>query len=172
MIEVDLVGDAGRSAGRAILTFAVVPRPEHLAGLDVRVEPGRRRMGETDEILDVEWLIEVAPTVVRPGTVVLESRREVQNTVGALHGAMHAALVDEASVTLGRSLLGGPCAVVDLQLAYLDLALSSPLTATAEPVGRPSVGDRSFAAVVELRDAEGRLCSHSTVRVHRVGTDD
>jgi len=171
VIEVELVADDDRAAGRAILTFAVVPRPEHLTGLDVRPEPGRRPMGETTEILEVDWLTEVGATVVAPGTVVIDSRREVQNTVGALHGAMHAALVDEASVTLGRSLLGGPCAVTDLHLAYLDLARSSPLTATATPVGSPSSGDASFAATVELHDADGRLCSYSTIRVHRVGAD-
>lgn len=172
VIEVELVADDERPAGRAILTFAVVPRPEHLAGLDVRTEPGRRPMGTTDEVLDTDWLSEVGATVTAPGTVVIDTRREVQNTVGALHGAMHAALVDEASVSLGRSLLGGPCAVTDLQLAYLDLARSSPLTATATAVGAPSIGDPSLAVVVELHDADGRLCSYSTTRVHRVGAGD
>lgn len=172
VIEVDLVGDGTRRAGSAILTFAVVPRPSHLADLDVTVEPGRRRMGSTDETLDVAWIDEVGCTSPAPGVVVIDSRREVQNTVGALHGAMHAALVDEAAVSLGHHLLGRPCAATDLHLAYLDLGMEGPLTATATPVGEPSIGDDGFAASVELRDATGRLSSYSTIRVRAVGSAD
>ena len=171
VIEVELVADGDRPAGSCLLTFAVVPRPAHLVDLDVTVEPGIRRMGSSEESLDVDWLTEVGATIPTPGTVVLESRREVQNTVGALHGAMHAALVDEAATSLGRELLGRPCAATDLHLAYLDLAMHGPLTATATPVGGPAPGDGSLAVVVELLDANGRLCSYSTVRVCPCGDD-
>lgn len=169
VIEVDLVTDATHRVGSAILTFAVVPRPAHLADLDVSIEPGTRPMGSTDERLEVDWLTEIGATSPTAGTLVLETRREVQNTVGALHGAIHAALVDEAAASLGRDLLGGACATTDLQLAYLDLGMVGPLTATATAVGTPAVGDRAMAAVVELRDATGHLSSYSTVRVRRTG---
>ena len=166
IIEVDLAAD-GRRMGSGIMTFAVVPRPPHLVDLDVRVEPGRRPMGITGEVLEVDWMTEVGCTCPSPGVVTIESRREVQNTVGALHGGIHAALVDEAAVSLGRDRLGGPCIATDLHLAYLDLGREGPLTATAVPVGAPTTGDDSMAATVELRDATGRLSSYSTVHVRR-----
>lgn len=171
VIEVDLVADGIRSAGSAILTFAVVPRPSHLTDLVVAIEPGTRPMGSTDEVLELDWIDEIGADHPAPGTVVLTSRREVQNTVGAVHGAIHAALADDAAVTLGTRLLGAPCAATDLHLAYLDLATDGPFTATATAVGGPSSDSASLAATVEIVDAAGRLCSYSTVRVRRVDAD-
>lgn len=167
VIEVDLVADDERPAGSAILTFAVVGRPPHLADLVIAVEPGTRPMGPADEELVVDWMTEIGADHPVPGTVVLTSRREVQNTVGAVHGAVHAALADDAAVSLGTAMLDGPCAATDLHLAYLDLAREGPFTATATPVGGPSA-DGSLTTTVELLDATGRLCSYSTVRVRRV----
>lgn len=172
VIEADLLADDARPAGAAVLTFAVVPRPAHLAGLDVRVEPGRRAMGPTDERLDRAWIDEIAPSRPSPGTVTLELRREVSNTVGALHGAIHASMVDEAATTLARDLLGGPAAVTDLHLAYLDLGTDGPLTAVATPIGTPRPTDDALAATVELHDVNGRCSSYSTVRVRRAGAVD
>lgn len=171
VIEVDLVADDERPAGSAILTFAVVGRPPHLTDLVVAVEPGTRPMGPTDEELVDDWMTEIGADHPEPGTVVLTSRREVQNTVGAMHGAIHAALADDAAVSLGTALLGGPCAATDLHLAYLDLAKEGPFIASAQAVGGPSDGG-SLTTIVEVHDATGRLCSYSTVHVRRAdGTE-
>jgi acyl-coenzyme A thioesterase PaaI-like protein len=153
--------------GSAVMTFAVVPRPEHLVDIRIDMTAGRRRMSaQTDaDTLDRDYLAEVAPDELAQGQLRIAMRPQIANTVGALHGAVHATLIDEASASLGRHLLGGPCATIDMHLAYLELGRTSPITVSATPVGEPL--DGRLACVVEVRDGDGNLSSHATTEVVR-----
>ena len=167
VIDADLRADGERTIGSAVMTFAVVPRPQHLVDIRIDMTAGRRRMSaQADaDILDRDYLDEVAPEELAPGHLRIAMRPQIANTVGALHGAVHATLIDEASASLGRDLLGGPCATVDMHLAYLELGRTSPITVTASPVGAPH--DGRLACTVEIRDGDGLLSSHATTEVVR-----
>lgn len=167
VIEADLLADCERPVGSALLTFAVVPRPQHLVNITIDMTPGRRRMNANSafEHLETDYLDELQLSVVEPGHASIELRPVVCNTVGALHGAIHAALIDEASASLGRDMLGGDVITTDMHLAYLDLGLVGPLHAIATPVG--GAGSDRLTAVVEVRDGNGDLRSYATTEVTR-----
>lgn len=165
VIEAELTADGERPAGAALLTFAVVPRPQHLVNITIDMTPGRRMMSANSEFehLTSDYLAELQLSTRTPGIASVELRPVVANTVGALHGAVHAALIDEASASLGRSVFDSDVVVTDLHLAYLELGLSGPLEAVATPVGDPT--RNHLTAVVEVRDGNGSLVSYATTEV-------
>ena len=165
VIEAELLADGERPAGSALLTFAVVPRPEHLVNITIDMTPGRRLMSRDSEsgTLVSEYFEELQIADIGSGVARVELRPVVSNTVGALHGAMHAALVDQASSSLGRASFGRAAVVTDMHLAYLELGRVGPLEATATPVGRAS--DDRLTTVVDVRDGNGMLVSHATTEV-------
>ncbi len=165
VIEAELLADYERPAGSALLTFAVVPRPEHLVNITINMTPGRRMMNanSTHEKLETNYLDELELQVREPGTVLIELRPVVCNTVGALHGAIHASLIDEASASLARSLFNTEAITTGLHLAYLDLGRVGPLTATATAIGGPSNG--RLTASVDVHDGNGALVSTATTEV-------
>ena len=167
VIEADLLADCERPVGSALLTFAVVPRPQHLVNITIDMTPGRRRMNANSafELLETDYFDELQLHEIAPGHSSIELRPVVCNTVGALHGAIHAALIDQSSVSLGRELLGADAIATDMHLAYLDLGLVGPLRAVATPIG--GAGDDRITAVVEVRDGNGDLRSYATTEVRR-----
>ena len=112
-----------------------------------------------------DYLAEIGVVAQDPGVVVVDLRPEVANTVGALHGGVHTAMMDEASASLGRHLLGPGAETTDVHLAFLELGRSGPLRAEASPVGSPGADGDRLTAEVRLVDAEGRLCSYATTEV-------
>jgi uncharacterized protein (TIGR00369 family) len=167
IIEAELSADGTRPAGIATMTFAVVPRPEHLVNITIDMTPGRRSMStlDADQPAPGPYFDELELVVERPGLVTVELRPEVSNTVGALHGAVHTAIIDAASLSLGQKHLGPDAETVDMHLAFLDLAIHGPLRAVATPIGSPtSVQDR-LTVSVEVFDADDRLCSYATTEV-------
>ncbi len=165
VIEAELLADDERPAGSALLTFAVVPRPEHLVNITIDMTPGRRKMNanSTHEKLEMSYLDELELRVSQPGIASIELRPAVCNTVGALHGAIHASLVDEASASLARSFFDGGAVTTDMHLAYLDLGRVGPLVATATAIGGPSGG--RLTASVDVHDGNGALVSTATTEV-------
>lgn len=165
VIEAELLADGERPAGSALLTFAVVPRPEHLVNITINMTPGRRKMNANSEHekLESNYFDELELLVTTPGVTTIELRPVVCNTVGALHGAIHASLIDEASASLGRSAFGTDAITTDLHLAYLELGRVGPLTATATAIGGPANG--RLAASVDVRDGNGELVSTATTEV-------
>jgi len=165
VIEAELLADNERPAGSALLTFAVVPRPEHLVNITITMTPGRRMMSanSASERLETNYLDELELHVSEPGTALIELRPVVCNTVGALHGAIHASLIDEASASLARSLFNTEAITTDLHLAYLDLGRVGPLTATATAIGGPANG--RLTASVDVHDGNGALVSTATTEV-------
>ena len=171
VVDVDLTADGSRPAGTATVSFAVVPRPAHLEHVvvDVDGEPGRRPMIDPEgaEPLDRPYIEELGLVEVEPGTVTIELRPEVCNNLGALHGAVHASMIDEASASLGRQLLGAGAETTEVHLAFLELARPGPLRAEATLIGGPSPEDDRLSAEVRLLDGDGRLCSFATTTVVR-----
>ncbi len=167
VLEMDLTADGATPAGLATSTFAVVPRPAHLEGLDIDRSPGRRAMSapEPGEAPLRPYLEELGAVEHGPGRVVLELRPEVANRFGALHGGVHTALADEASASLGRSLLGGEAETTDVHLAFLEPARTGPVHAEAALVGDPAPDGSRLTAEVRVIDHEGRLCSYATTEV-------
>jgi len=165
VIEADLLADGDRPAGSALLTFAVVPRPEHLVNITIDMTPGRRMMSRNSEFetLTTDYLEELRITSHTPCIASVELRPVVSNTVGALHGAVHAALIDEASASLGRAHFKGGAVVSDMHLAYLELGRVGPLEAHATSVGEAT--DDRLSTVVEVHDGTGALVSYATTEV-------
>jgi len=165
VIEAELLADGERPAGSALLTFAVVPRPEHLVNIVIEMTPGRRLMSRNSahEQLVSNYLDELEIHANEPGRVTVELRPVVSNTVGALHGAIHASLIDEASVSLARSHFGSDAITTDIHLAYLELGRLGPITATATAIGGPA--DGRLTAWVDVRDGNGALVSTATTQV-------
>ena len=169
VVDVDLTADGGRPAGLATVSFAVVPRPAPLEDVVVDLVTGRRPMidPEGGEPLDRPYAEELGITEAGPGAAVIELRREVCNNLGALHGAVHATMIEEASASLGRHLLGPGVETTEVHLAFLELARPGPLRAAATAIGGPSPDGDRLSAQVRLLDGDGRLCSLATTAVVR-----
>ena len=167
VLDAELSTDDGRPAGLALLTFAVVPRPDHLVDIVIDTSPGRRELSrlEDGQIPPTDYHEELDLREVSPGVVTVGLRPEVGNTVGALHGGVHMALIDEAAVSLGRTLIGPTATTTDVHLGFLELAMTGPIRAEAVPVGDPDPGCGRLTAVVQVLDGDGRVCSHATVEV-------
>jgi uncharacterized protein (TIGR00369 family) len=165
VLDAELSTEDGRPAGLAMLTFAVVPRPDHLVNIVIDTSPGRRTMSrlEADQPAPFDYFVELGFIEESIGIVVVELRPEVGNTVGALHGGVHTALVDEAAASLGRSLLGPTATTGDLHLAFMELGFAGPMRAQAQLVGDRS--EERITAIVEVLDGTNRVCSYATVEV-------
>ena len=170
VLDVDLAGDDGIPAGTATVSFTVVARPAHLDGVEFDLDGGRHLMleplgGGVDEVLDRPYLDELGLEVHEPGVVAVELRPEISNSLGALHGAVHSAMIEEAAASLGRRLLGPGAETSEVHLAFLELARPGPLRAEATAFGPPSAEGDRLTAEVRLVDGSGRLCSYATTAV-------
>jgi uncharacterized protein (TIGR00369 family) len=167
IIEIDLATDDGRPAGAATLSFAVVGRPEHLVDIRFEDTPERHPLSplDPDDVRPTDYFADLGITSPAPGIATVDLTPQVSNTVGALHGGVHTSLVDEASASLGRQLLGPDAETVDVHLAFLELGRSGPLRAEAVAVGPPSPEGDRITTEVRLVDADGRLCSYATAEV-------
>ena len=150
----------------ATITFSVIPRPEGLADVRPGTEPGRFRLAGADpaDALSVPWLEEIGVVVEAPGVATVDLTPRTANPVGAVHGGVLAALVDEAAATAGTGALGRPAETTDLHLGFLELGRQGPVRATATVVD-PVVDDGRVTVVVDVHDAAGALCSHATAVV-------
>jgi uncharacterized protein (TIGR00369 family) len=169
VLDAELTTDDGRPAGGAMLTFAVVPRPDHLVNIVIDTTPGRRTMSqlEGDQPPPGEYYRELGLIEQETGIVMVELRPEVGNTVGALHGGVHTALIDGAAVSLGRSLVGADAMTTDIHLSFMELGFAGPMRAEAELLGEVDPGQSRLTAVVRVIDANDRVCSYATVEVSR-----
>ena len=167
VLDAQLHTDDDRPAGLAVLTFAVVPRPDHLVNIVIDTSPGRRIMSslEADQVHPSDYHEELGFSEQATGIVTVELRPEVGNTVGALHGAVHTALIDAAAVSLGRSLLGPTATTTDVHLAFMELGTTGPMRAEAQLMGGVSPDGDRLTAVVQVLDGDRRVCSHATVEV-------
>lgn len=167
VLDAELRTDDDRPAGLAVLTFAVVPRPDHLVDIVIDTSPGRRIMSalDPDQRAPEDYHEELGFIEQGTGVVMVDLRPEVGNTVGALHGAVHTALIDEAAVSIGRTLLGPTATTTDLHLAFMELGLTGPMRAEARVVGAPDPAGDRLSAVVEVFDGDDRVCSYATVEV-------
>lgn len=162
VIEVDLTDDGDTTIGQGLMTFSVIPRPEAVAEVNIATTPGRRSMSRLPdgEPPAGDYVAELGMVQLDHGVLRLDLRPEVTNTVRALHGAVHTAMIDEATVSLARHLIGREVVVTDVHLAFMRLAHEGPIIATAIAIGEPH-RDR-LTARVELRDANGVVCSMAT----------
>jgi uncharacterized protein (TIGR00369 family) len=167
VLDATLSTGDGRPAGLAVLTFAVVPRPDHLVNIVIDTSPGRRMLSqlEGDQTPPTNYHEELGFIEHETGIVMVDLRPEVGNTVGALHGGVHTALVDEAAASLGRSLLGPTATTTDIHLAFMELGTTGPMRAEAQLVGEPDHDGDRLTAVVQVFDGVDRVCSYATVEV-------
>ena len=170
VLDVDLLTADGAPAGTATVSFTVVARPDHLADVTFDFPTERSLLvpplgGGLDVTLDRPYVDELGIELVEPGVVTIELRPEVSNSLRALHGAVHTAMIDEASASLGRELLGPGAETSEVHLAFLELARPGPLRAEATPFGPPSTEGDRLTAEVRLVDGNGRLCSYATTAV-------
>ena len=167
VLEAELSADGDRPAGLALLTFAVVPRPDHLVNIVIDTSPGRRTMSrlEGDQEPPADYHRELGFIEESTGIVMVELRPEVGNTVGALHGGVHTALIDEAAASLGRTLLGPTATTTDIHLAFMELGFTGPMRAEATLLGHPDPAADRVGAVVQVLDGNDRVCSYATVGV-------
>lgn len=167
VLDAQLLTEDGRPAGLAVLTFAVVPRPDHLVNIVIDTSPGRRIMSSLDagQVPPTGYHEELGLIEQETGVVTVALRPEVANTVGALHGAVHTALIDEAAVSLARPVLGPSATTTDVHLAFMELGITGPMRAEARLVGGIDRDSERLTAVVQVLDGAGRVCSHATVEV-------
>jgi uncharacterized protein (TIGR00369 family) len=118
-------------------------------------------------------LIGLRMAVVEPGRIVmeLEAREDLENTIGLLHGATAAALLDTAmGCAISTRLPAGRGSVtLDLKLTYLRALSVRSGTITAEgkviKLGRQNSYVEGF-----VRDGKGDLAVHATATFSMVGS--
>jgi uncharacterized protein (TIGR00369 family) len=118
-------------------------------------------------------LIGIRMAVVEPGRIVmeLEPREDLENTIGLLHGATAAALLDTAmGCAISTRLPAGQGSVtLDLKLTYLRALSVRSGTITAEgkliKLGRQNSYVEGF-----VRDGKGDLAVHATATFSMVGS--
>ncbi len=119
-------------------------------------------------------LIGLTMTVVEPGRIVmeLEPREDLENTIGLLHGATAAALLDTAmGCAISTRLEAGQGSVtLDLKLTFLrPLSVRSGLISAEGRViklGRQTSYSEGF-----VRDGKGALAVHATATFSMIGND-
>lgn len=119
-------------------------------------------------------LIGFTMAVVEPGRIVmeLEPREDLENTIGLLHGATAAALLDTAmGCAISTRLEAGQGSVtLDLKLAFLrPLSVrSGPISAEGKVVklGRQTSYTEGF-----VRDGKGALAVHATATFSMIGSN-
>ncbi|RXH04959.1 PaaI family thioesterase [Bradyrhizobium vignae] len=119
-------------------------------------------------------LIGFTMAVVEPGRIVmeLEPREDLENTIGLLHGATAAALLDTAmGCALSTRLEAGQSSVtLDLKLTYLrPLSVRSGLISAEGKIvklGRQTSYTEGF-----VRDGKGALAVHATATFSMIGNN-
>ncbi|OAF13858.1 PaaI family thioesterase [Bradyrhizobium neotropicale] len=119
-------------------------------------------------------LIGFTMAVVEPGRIVmeLEPREDLENTIGLLHGATAAALLDTAmgcaiSTRLGA---GQGSVTLDLKLTFLrPLSVRSGLVSAEGKVIK--LGRRTSYTEGFVRDGKGALAVHATATFSMIGND-
>jgi uncharacterized protein (TIGR00369 family) len=165
--EIALRGPAGEAVGRGTTTFVLARRPPDSPDLGDQAFDGRQRFWPMPdhEPPPGPYLDELGVRHVGPGEVSIDLRWEVANNIGALNGGVQAALIDEASASLGRVHLDATAATTDAHVAFLAPGLKGPLRAVATLVGDPAPEGDRLTAEVRLVDADGTLCTFATTEV-------
>ena len=117
-------------------------------------------------------LIGFTVTTVEPGRVVveLEPREDLENTIGLIHGATAAALLDTAmGCAVSTRLEAGQSSVtLDLKLAFL-----RPLSVRSGPISAEGkvikLGRQTSYAEGFVRDGKGALAVHATATFSMIG---
>ena len=117
-------------------------------------------------------LIGFMVTTVEPGRVVveLEPREDLENTIGLIHGATAAALLDTAmGCAVSTRLEAGQSSVtLDLKLAFL-----RPLSVRSGPISAEGkvikLGRQTSYAEGFVRDGKGALAVHATATFSMIG---
>ena len=117
-------------------------------------------------------LIGFMVTTVEPGRVVveLEPREDLENTIGLIHGATAAALLDTAmGCAVSTRLEAGQSSVtLDLKLAFLrPLSVRSGLISAEGKVIK--LGRQTSYAEGFVRDGKGALAVHATATFSMIG---
>ena len=117
-------------------------------------------------------LIGFRMAVVEPGRIVmeLEAREDLENTIGLLHGATAAALLDTAmGCAISTRLPAGQSSVtLDLKLTYLrPLSVRSGTIAAEGKVIK--LGRQASYAEGFVRDGKGDLAVHATATFSMIG---
>ena len=138
---------ADQPFGYGVAGFARLPRRYG--------DPPRPHLHEDDELLHL-------PTITRPvveevgievadasrGAVSVEMRDALRNPVGAMQGAIVSLVAEVAAEALAEHGRGVPQIVTGLDIRYVAMARTGPVTSTAEWIG----GDGSGQISVVLRD--------------------
>ncbi|MCK1625137.1 PaaI family thioesterase [Bradyrhizobium sp. 147] len=119
-------------------------------------------------------LIGFTIAVVEPGRIVmeLEPREDLENTVGLLHGATAAALLDTAmgSAISTRLEAGQGSVTLDLKLTFLrPLSVRSGLISAEGKVIK--LGRQTSYAEGFVRDGKGALAVHATATFSMIGNN-
>jgi uncharacterized protein (TIGR00369 family) len=143
------------SAAWATATFSILPKRDGAPALAIPpLTPGRRTVlgGSSGRAL-TRWIgdaVGVTTVDAARGELSVPLSAYTANSFGALQGGLVAFLAEQA----GACALGAPAA--DLHVAYLSQCRDAPFTTSAQVVG-------PRAAVVEVRDGEGRLATIANV---------
>ena len=119
-------------------------------------------------------LIGFTMAVVEPGRIVmeLEPREDLENTIGLIHGATAAALLDTAmGCAISTRLEAGRSSVtLDLKLAFLrQLSVRSGLISAEGKVIK--LGRQTSYAEGFVRDGKGALAVHATATFSMIGSN-
>ena len=119
-------------------------------------------------------LIGFTVAVVEPGRIVMElaPREDLENTIGLLHGATAAALLDTAmGCAISTRLEAGQGSVtLDLKLAFLrPLSVRSGLISAEGKVIK--LGRQTCYAEGFVRDGKGALAVHATATFSMIGNN-
>ncbi|MCK1735325.1 PaaI family thioesterase [Bradyrhizobium sp. 138] len=119
-------------------------------------------------------LIGFAVAVVEPGRIVLElePREDLENTIGLIHGATAAALLDTAMgcAISTRQEAGQSSVTLDLKLAFLrPLSVRSGLISAEGKVIK--LGRQTSYAEGFVRDGKGALAVHATATFSMIGSN-
>ncbi|MFC5587735.1 PaaI family thioesterase [Sporosarcina soli] len=87
-------------------------------------------------------------------TLKLSIREELLNTIGTLHGGVHASMLDTLLGMTIRSATTMPCTTINLNISYLNTATSDELFATGKILRQ---GYKNATAEGEIHDSNGVL---------------
>ncbi len=166
VLEVSLADDAGAQSGLATMTFAILDRRADTPVYARDFATPHTELGLPGSGLRRPFAQGLGIRVVdaADGRVEVDLSDYVVNSLSALQGGAAAALVDVASVALGREALGEAVETTDLEIHYLALGKLAPIRARARVLRREA---RSAVLRVEVRESgpDARLCYVATTRV-------
>jgi uncharacterized protein (TIGR00369 family) len=151
--------DRSGPVGWSTMTFAVLPGRASDLAIDLTSGPAAdlpRRWAFTGTGFDrsIDRMLEITVVDAEHGVCALPVRDYVFNSFGAVQGGVMAVLGDVAGVVdmeaMGDG--GAPMAVTDLQVTYLALGRSGPITSRASDLRMSSDGSRR-GVTVELIDS-------------------